>query len=450
MLRKILLALLIVFCIAFGVGLYIFFFRPELLSTIIPAQTTGNNQSPWFFPFNRLTPGVDAPAPIATTTRQEPNQQIPQQVKRPRLFQVYDKPVSGFYASSTSATSSTVRFVDRGNGHIYETNLQTGAVVKISNTTLPKVYTTIFSPSGNNAVLGFLRDNDTNPTHTILNIQTIKPITSRANPSVVPVRTTATTTATSTPGLGLPRTAETTYTVKPTISSRDILSYITAPQSERFVAVRTINSGITLSLGSLSNPLISQQIFQSPLPLWNIDWPTEEFLVLTTKASGRSGGYAYTLNTRTRVFDKVISNVLGLTTKMSKDGAKILFSESRGRIVQTKVYSLKDGNVLDTVLGTVADKCAWSRVRLYEVICAVPSTPLGNLMPDDWYKGTVSFDDKLWYLNTQTGETVLLSDLYDEAKQEIDVLDPVFDPRENYLVFMNKQDLTLWALDLND
>ncbi len=450
MLRKILLALLIVFCIAFGVGLYIFFFRPELLSTIIPSQTTGNNQSPWFFPFNRLTPGVDTPTtPLATTTRQEPTQQIPQQVKRPRLFQVYDKPVSGFYASSTSATSSTVRFVDRGNGHIYETNLQTGAVVKISNTTLPKVYTTAFSPSGNNAILGFLRDDDTNPTHTILNIQTVKPVLNRVTPSTVANKTTSTSTATTTK-LGSPSTTETTYIVKPNASSRDVLSFITAPQSERFVAIRKTSSGIIASLGNLSTPLVSQQIFQSPLPLWNIEWPTEEFLVLTTKASGRSGGYAYTLNTRTRVFDKVISNVLGLTTKMSKDGSKILFSESRGRIVQTKVYSLKDGNVLDTVLGTVADKCVWSKVRLYEVICAVPNTPLGNLMPDDWYKGTVSFDDKLWYLNTQTGETVLLNDLYEEAQQEIDVLDPVFDPRENYLVFINKQDLTLWALDLND
>ncbi len=432
MLRKILITILILVCLAFGIALYFYFFRPDLLTKIIPYEQapTGSESrgSSWLFPFNRLTPDTipnnqnEGVTPIAEEPI-IPNIPIS---KRPRLWQVYDKPVGGFYASSTSATSSTIRFSDRGNGHLYEVHLQTGSTTKISNTTILKTYSSVWSTSGKFATLSFIRENDIHPTHSIFSI----------------VSRIARQTPTSTP--------ETTYTTNPIFTARDIENIIPAPKSDRFISVRTNSTGASIALGNFSNPLSVTNIFSSPMPLWNISWPTEDIITLTTKAHGYSSGYAYTLNTKTREFTKVISAVPGLTTLTNKDASKILFTESSGRGLITRIYSLKDKSVLDTVTGTIADKCVWSSVRINEVLCAVPSEPAGSLLPDDWYKGLASFNDDIWYINAQTGETLLLVDLLEESGIEIDVINPTLDPRENYLVFMNKKDLTLWAFDLND
>jgi len=53
-------------------------------------------------------------------------------------------------------------------------------------------------------------------------------------------------------------------------------------------------------------------------------------------------------------------------------------------------------------------------------------------------------------LDTTTGEVHLLANLLNLADELIDATNLSLDPNENFLYFVNKRDLTLWSLDLNN
>jgi hypothetical protein len=82
------------------------------------------------------------------------------------------------------------------------------------------------------------------------------------------------------------------------------------------------------------------------------------------------------------------------------------------------------------------------------VYCAVPSQPIKAIYPDDWYKGTISFIDKIWQSNATTGEIKLISSIVDTSDRVIDAFNLGLDPKDDFLIFMNKNDLSLWSLDL--
>jgi hypothetical protein len=68
--------------------------------------------------------------------------------------------------------------------------------------------------------------------------------------------------------------------------------------------------------------------------------------------------------------------------------------------------------------------------------------------PDDWYKGTVSFVDKIWQVSATTGEVHLISSIVDTSDRIIDAFNLGLDEKDRFLIFMNKNDLSLWSLDL--
>ena len=63
--------------------------------------------------------------------------------------------------------------------------------------------------------------------------------------------------------------------------------------------------------------------------------------------------------------------------------------------------------------------------------------------PDDWYQGLISFKDSIWQKNFSTGETNILIN-----ETNADVINPFLTKDENYLIFTNKTDNTLWSLKL--
>jgi hypothetical protein len=54
----------------------------------------------------------------------------------------------------------------------------------------------------------------------------------------------------------------------------------------------------------------------------------------------------------------------------------------------------------------------------------------------------------MWQINAGTGEVHLVSSIIDQADRIIDAYNLGLDPKDDYLLFMNKNDLSLWSLDL--
>src|SRR6185312_16803680 len=127
------------------------------------------------------------------------------------------------------------------------------------------------------------------------------------------------------------------------------------------------------------------------------------------------------------------------------------------------VYSYLDGNgntlfaVENTKTGvssaivpaTLSEKCVWSLQNKNTIFCGAPSTPIDANEPDNWYQGITHFSDQIWKFDTAGGVTNLLADPKQAVGTGIDLIDPTLSPNEDYLVFMNKTDLSLWALKLS-
>ena len=78
------------------------------------------------------------------------------------------------------------------------------------------------------------------------------------------------------------------------------------------------------------------------------------------------------------------------------------------------------------------------------VYCAVPARISGSNQPDDWYQGVISFDDGVWSKNVSTGESKSILSRFGADIMNIFVSDD-----ENYLIFTDKNDGTLWSLKLS-
>jgi hypothetical protein len=68
-----------------------------------------------------------------------------------------------------------------------------------------------------------------------------------------------------------------------------------------------------------------------------------------------------------------------------------------------------------------------------------------------WYQGLITFSDDIWKLNLTTGESRIVASIEKESNGEIiDVINPVINKDDGYLIFTNKIDLSLWGLQLKE
>ena len=184
-----------------------------------------------------------------------------------------------------------------------------------------------------------------------------------------------------------------------------------------------------------------EQIFISSLGEWLVQRPQKGFLTFTTKPSADVLGSLYFFDTNNENMKKILGGVRGLTTLANNDMTKVLFSEN----LKMQVYDVKE-NKSSNLLRTLAEKCVWS-VGGVSVYCGVPIHPEDTHYPDAWYKGQVSFSDNIWKIDMENiFSESLTSDYFDI---ELDVIKPALSLSDDYLVFINKKDSSLWSLTLS-
>ncbi len=93
------------------------------------------------------------------------------------------------------------------------------------------------------------------------------------------------------------------------------------------------------------------------------------------------------------------------------------------------------------------EKCLWTKDSI-TLFCGAPNEIPEGMYPDSWYQGKVSFSDALWKINTETGALNILAIPEEDAREEIDLIDPMLSPDEHTLIFRNKKDSSLWSLQL--
>lgn len=394
------------------------------LGNPVPFTETAENPG-GFNPFNRssITPPSNTNNYVSTTTNTTPPPPVEAQ-KLPILRLLSATPVGGMSASTTASTT-LVRYVDRGAGHIYESRADDASIFKLSNTTLPRIYESYWNKNLSAVVLRYIKEGS----DTVVNFY--------GEIRKVVVTASSTLDANKTP-----------YEIRGKFLSADIKEMAVSPKGDRIFTFN-VENGRGVGYISQFDESKKTKLFDMPLTQVQVSWPEENTLTITTKASAVSSGYVYIVDIKNATVKKVFGGTLGLTTKTSTDSKQILFSSSASRTIKTSLYNTQTRATNEVIFKTFPEKCVWSNLHKNEVYCAVPTEIPNGLYPDDWYKGTVSFVDQIWHLDTLTGEVHLLANLVNLSDRLIDATNLTLDPKENFLYFINKNDLSLWSLDLN-
>lgn len=392
-------------------------------------QNPGNTQNEPrrnFFFFGNNDPEPTPPKNPIDTEPVIPEETEPIQTNIPRLQQLSTEPVAGAVASSTM-NGAIVRYTDRGTGHVHESSI--GLLTNpetISNTTIPKIYEALWNNTGDSVLLRYPNDNGAIRTFSANVIEVI---------SNTPI---STSTATSN---------KTSHEIKGVYLTSNIHSVALSPKTDRMFYLTTNNSGSVGYIATL-NESSRTQLFNSPLKDWQIEWPEESVIALTTKPTDAGTGYLYFMDAKTGNQEKIISGVRGLTTRTNKNAEKVIYSSSVGDGIRTYIHDVKSDLTREASFITLPEKCVWGNLNERDLYCAVPIEIPSGSYPDVWYQGKVSFVDQIWYINTDTNEARLLANLYNESGKAIDAVDLKLDNREDYLIFTNKNDLTLWSLEI--
>ncbi len=113
-----------------------------------------------------------------------------------------------------------------------------------------------------------------------------------------------------------------------------------------------------------------------------------------------------------------------------------------------ELYDIKTGVVAPASPATFSEKCVWSKKDVNTLYCAVPREYLGGESLTLWYMGRASFTDDIWQYDLKNNTSVMIENLSVDSGKTIDIIKPLLSENEQYLVFMNKIDNTLWSLDL--
>ena len=296
-----------------------------------------------------------------------------------------------------------IRYVERKNGHLYKMLLKDKAPEKISNSTIPSIYEAYFNKEGNTTIYRYLTNNDV--------ISTFLASLGKATGEYLPT---------------------------------NITDLSVSEDKNRFFYLVKSGNSVTGFVQNFETGA-KQNVFSHQLTEWLSSWDNKGNLYLSTKPSYVAPGSMYILKQNNKTLSKILGGIKGLTTKISPDGTRVLYSVTTSKGPRLMAYVIEGRKKVDLDSYGLADKCIWSKDSI-NVFCSIPAVVRGNQYPDVWYQGRVSFDDYFVKIDTNENEIYTLADSTQETP--VDGTNFVLDKDENNLFFINKKDYTLCGLDI--
>jgi hypothetical protein len=338
-----------------------------------------------------------------------------------RIHQITPESVAGSIIIQNGSTT-LVRYVETATGHIYEARVEMGPPVQISNTTIPKILEAIWTPDGASVFLRYLGDTS--------NIKTF----------FAKLRASIGTSTNMSP-----------YNLDGNFLPDGITNLSVSKAGAK---IFYLGSGDGGALGNVSNPDGSRrvQLFASPFIHWQSEWSTNDSLFLTTNGASSVPGTSLLLpkaiTANSVLPQKILSNVYGLTASLSPSGESVLYSTTNqggGVSLHSLSLNLKNPVVDRLSIRTYPEKCVWSKKEKNTLYCAVPQSIPDGENPDTWYQGLSSFYDSFWKINIVTGEAHLIYSSR-TTSEAYDGINLTLSSTEDYLLFTNKKDNSLWSL----
>ena len=363
-----------------------------------------------FFPFG----GSDLPAPTSSGKENEnrPPEQSSQTNFTQKLRKLSMEPVAGATILDSKA-GSIVRHIEKATGHIFETELFSPRQARISNTTIPTVYDALWGNKSLSLVARYLKEDD----------QTIDTYS-------LTIKEVATSTENTISGIPFPAN------IKDVAAFGGNLFYL--------VETSDYSVGYTSSWSGAGR----KQIWSSAIKELLSQYVNSRTVALTTKPEADVFGFLYFVDTSSGQVRQILGKLNSLSTLVSPDASQVLYMNQKNGL-QMSVYNLssKSTSLLSPI--TFPEKCLWSSKDKNVIYCAVPKEFLGAESLVSWYKGMSSYTDDIWKYDIKNNTSSMIEDLSADSGEPIDVIKPILSDNEQYLIFINKRDNSLWSLDLN-
>lgn len=399
---------------------YFLFFRPSGPSqnqknTNLPFGTGGNGSS---FPNNNVG-NIQQPSPAPSNP--------PSGVA---LWKISEIPVTG--ATIVGAgTSTSVYFVEKATGHVYKYDPVSGAKERISNTTLPKTSNIVWGKNADSILFQY-EDGGVIKTY-FAQIAT----SSLSKISDGNLGGQGTSTSSSEHGL-----------INGKLIEDNISKVTVSPTGERIFYLTPGNNTAIFYIANFNGDK-SSPVYYSHINGWQLSWPKEDSLTITSSPSGEASGFSYIMSLKNKSLQKVVGSKFGLTALFSSSTKNVLFSQADNLGVSSSIYYLDSRTSLSTSFGTFSEKCAWGKKNAAFIYCGVPQIIPRAIYPDDWYQGKLSFSDNIWVYDTNSGGTETIAEPSEISGEEIDLIDPSISSDETLFIFRNKKDYSLWGLKLD-
>ena len=307
--------------------------------------------------------------------------------------------------NASSSPTVVVNYIERESGNVFTFSPTTKTLTRINNKTLPGIQTASWLPDASTVFVRYLSGADFSTVNTYA------------------------LSAASSSGFFLPQN----------------LSDIAVSST----SVLTLASGVNGSIASLSHPDGTKPVtvFSTPLTALRVSFAGKNQYLAFSKPSASLSGDAFLVNALGR-FSRIAGPLDGLVALASPGGKWVLVSYVLNGAMQTELINPVTNASITLPLATIADKCVWANNDLY-IYCGVPVNPgSSSSYPDDWYQGAAQFSDRIWKIDVTGRYAQLVLDFSQANKGALDAVSLAIDPSLTTLVFVNKNDGSLWSYSL--
>lgn len=322
--------------------------------------------------------------------------------------------------NASSSPEVAVKYIERQSGNVFSYLVRVGTITRTSNRTVPGIQSAAWLPSASIAFVRYLSGEDF----------------STVNTYALPADDFATTSQ--------------GFFLSQNLSNIAVSS--TSPvgnQISNGASVLTLASGVNGSVASVARAdgTQSREVFSTPLAALRVAFAGKNQYLAFTKPSAALPGDAFLVDSAGH-FARVAGPLGGLVALASPSGKFVLVSHSLNNTLQMRLVNTGTGEVIPLPVATIADKCVWTANEA-TIYCGIPlDPPAAYSYPDDWYQGAAHFSDRIWKIDVAGRFAQLVLDFPTETKDSLDAVALALNPAGTVLVFVNKNDGSLWSYAL--
>lgn len=326
-----------------------------------------------------------------------------------RLRQLTTRPVVGYQDVMKDASSTPlVYYVESGTGHIYSIDLVTGQEKRVSGTTIPSSYQAAITPNGQFVLLQ-----------------------SGYGGSAEFV---------------VGEISSTSESISVGIIDEAVISFADTTNNTFLYAVKTTNSVIAKEFDPVKGT--AKTLFTVPFREAIIEWGRDasDAHYVYPKATNQLEGYGY--KATAGVLKRLPADGYGFS--LAGNSAGVIYSKQINGVYQSFIYGSEQDVTTPAPITVIPEKCTALLKDTTSLVCGGAIIKYDHTMPDSWYKGTVSFADELWLLDTANGVGEALVDITNETGRQMDIIDLGVSNDSDRAYFINSQDNILWLFELTE